>query len=154
MAETTRANVLSTLPPLDPPPSANLVLFSTQQWNWLTNALMALRAGQEAQIQVMGALANGMESLMTQADSLNTQVQAVVDGVAGLGTQLSTLATEITIEVQQLVDAIAAQGANSAAIDSAVSRLQSTASALTGLSTQAADLTASLQADNPAPPAP
>jgi peptidoglycan hydrolase CwlO-like protein len=115
---------------------------------------MALRAGQEAQIQVMGALANGMESLMTQADSLNTQVQAVVDGVAGLGTQLSTLATEITIEVQQLVDAIAAQGANSAAIDSAVSRLQSTASALTGLSTQAADLTASLQADNPAPPAP
>lgn len=89
---------------------------------------------------------------MTQADNLSAAVSANTTAVANLASQFATLSQEVQQEIQQLVDAVEASGANSAAIDSAVAALTSTNQQLASLSTQATGLTSSLQADDPAAP--
>ena len=131
---------MSVLPPLDPPPNANLVLFSTQQWTWLTSAILALRAGQEAILDVEGAIINAQETIVADITALTSQVQR-------LEAQQAAAADAIDLEIQQLKDALAQLGSQptQAQLDALTSRIKASVDKI-------AASTDALKADDPATP--
>jgi uncharacterized phage infection (PIP) family protein YhgE len=88
---------------LPPAPPANLVLFSTAQWNWLTSALRALDAGQqtlhaehESIVAVLGGIMTAQEALMATSAELQTALDelgsALTEALADIDRQLAQMA--------------------------------------------------------------
>ena len=128
---------MSVLPPLPTPPPANLLLFSSQQWNWLTSAITAIYAAHEAELESLGGIISGLEMLMAQDAELTSEV-------ATLRANLTEVADRISSEIADLAAAIAAQGQPSAEVAAAIDSLKQA-------NTQLAALGTSLAADDPAP---
>ena len=88
---------------LPPAPPANLVLFSTAQWNWLTSAIRALDAGHqslhaehESIVAVLGGIMNAQEALMATSAELQTALDelgsALSEALADIDRQLAQMA--------------------------------------------------------------
>ncbi len=132
---------MSILPPLPAPPPANLLLFSTQQWNWLTKALAAVYAAHEAELDVLGAIVNSQEALMATVQELQN---ALDRNTASTEAAAAAIQTEID-QLKAAIDALStSQPPTQAQIDQ-----------LNAASDKLEQATAALGADDPsaAPPA-
>lgn len=124
--------ILAQLPPAPP---ANLLLFSSQQWTWITNAIAAIYAAHEAELQTLGTLINSQEALLMAMNDLNTsqdrtkaatsaalagiaqEIQQVKDGVAALAAEptaaeVAAFKARIDANTDRLTAAVAALGAD------------------------------------------
>lgn len=127
---------LATLPVLPPPPSATLLLFSSQQWNWLVRALQISYTAHQAELEILGTLVNGVENLMASVQELQTALDRNTAATNAAGAAIST-------EVDQLKAAIAALSTNQPPTQAQLDQLSASSDAL-----EAA--TATLVADDPA----
>jgi hypothetical protein len=132
---------LSILPPLPPAPSANLVLFSTAQWNWLTAALRALHAGQDTILEVDGQIMTALETIMATSQELQVKLDALTAANA-------ENARRSTDEFDQLKAALAAIKPGEPVSQAQLDQVQAVVDAMTARS-------AKFASDDPvAPPAP
>jgi chromosome segregation ATPase len=126
--------VNTVLPPLPAPPAANLVLFSSSQWHWLTSALAAIHAAQEAELQVLGAIINAQETLMATIEELQTKLDALTaadaENAARTSSEMADLAAALAAlkpgepvtqaqldQIQAVIDRVTARNAALAADD-------------------------------------
>lgn len=100
-----------TLPPLPPAPSANLILFSTQQWTWLTGAITAMYAAHEADLAILAAFINSQEALMATVSDLTAKldaIEAALTGPNGVSVSLENVKADVA-SLKALIESLKAQ---------------------------------------------
>src|SRR5690348_1315551 len=82
---------MSVIPPLPPIPDT--------PENWITRAIAAIYAAQDAQLETLGKFTTSLEGLMATVEELQAALDRNTAGVAAVS-------AAITQEIQQLKDAI------------------------------------------------
>jgi ABC-type transporter Mla subunit MlaD len=69
---------------LSPAPSTTLLLFNSQQWNWIVNTLTSIYTADELQLEA--ALDANTAATDAAVTAINAEIQQLADAIAALST--------------------------------------------------------------------
>lgn len=115
---------------LPPAPPTTLLLFNSQQWNWIVNTLTSIYTADELQLEALEKIMASVAELQAALDANTAATDAAV--------------TAINAEIQQLADAIAALSTGAPPTQAQLDQLNAATQALK-------DATGALAADDTTP---